>query len=129
MFIQLSEAAPGIDMASSAIVKMAAALGELQNALDRVDSEKLSDVMNPSLGGVVLGLGTAAIQGATDAVTGVADSISGMFGGGGGEGDPVVEELRAVKEVLNQILAKEGNVQIDTSRAGTAFALGTSRLQ
>jgi len=129
MFIQLSEAAPGIDMASSAIVKMAAALGELQNALDKVDSEKLSDVMNPSLGGVVLGLGTAAIQGATDAVTGVADSISGMFGGEGGDNDPVVEELRAVKEVLNQILTKEGNVQIDTSRAGTAFALGTSRLQ
>ena len=129
MFEKLAESAPGIDMASSAIAKMSVALGELQSALDKVDSEKLSDVMNPSLGGVVLGLGTAAIQGATDAVTGVADSIGGMLGGEGGNNDPVVAELQAVKEVLNQILNKEGNVQIDTSKAGTAFALGTSRLQ
>ena len=83
--------------------------------------------MNPGLGGVVLGLGTAAIQGVTDAV----GSIAGAFGAGEGE-DPnqaVVAELQEVKQVLNQILNKEGAVNIDSTKAGTAFAMGTSRLQ
>ena len=126
MFEELVEYAPGIDMASSALVQMTAALADLQSTLENVDIEKLKEVMSPSLGGVVLGLGTAAIQGVTDAV----GSIAGVFGGdGGGEDDPVIAELQAVKEVLTQILEKEGTVMIDTSRAGTAFAMGTSRLQ
>ena len=127
MFEELAEYAPGIDLASSALMKMTIALGALQTALNGVDTEKLSDVMNPGLGGVVLGLGTAAIQGVTDAV----GSIAGAFGAGEGE-DPnqaVVAELQEVKQVLNQILNKEGAVNIDSTKAGTAFAMGTSRLQ
>lgn len=42
---------------------------------------------------------------------------------------PVVAELQSVKAVLNQILAKEGAVYIDSTKAGTAFAVGTSKLQ
>lgn len=124
-FTELAESAPGIDMAASALTKMAIALEGLRGALEGVDTEKLAEIMSPSLGGVVLGLGTAAIQGVTDTV----DSIAGAFGGEGGGEDPVIAELQAVKEVLNQILEKEGSVMIDSSRAGTAFAMGTSRLQ
>jgi len=43
--------------------------------------------------------------------------------------EPVVAELQAVKAVLNQILTKEGTVYIDSTKAGTAFAVGTSKLQ
>lgn len=127
MFEELAEYAPGIDLASSALMKMTIALGALQTALNGVDTEKLSDVMNPGLGGVVLGLGTAAIQGVTDAV----GSIAGAFGAGEGEdsNQAVVAELQEVKQVLNQILNKEGAVNIDSTKAGTAFAMGTSRLQ
>lgn len=127
MFKELSEYAPGIDLASNALSRMSIALGGLQTALAGIDTEKLSDVMNPGLGGVVLGLGTAAIQGVTDAV----GSIAGAFGAGEGE-DPnqaVVEELQQVKEILSQILGKEGSVKIDSTKAGTAFSMGTSRLQ
>jgi hypothetical protein len=42
---------------------------------------------------------------------------------------PVVAELQSVRAVLNQILAKEGSVYIDSTKAGTAFAVGTSKLQ
>ena len=124
-FTELAESAPGIDMAASALTKMAIALEGLKGALEGVDTEKLAEIMSPSLGGVILGLGTAAVQGVTDTV----DSIAGAFGGEGGGEDPVIAELQAVKEVLNQILEKEGSVMIDSSRAGTAFAMGTSRLQ
>ena len=127
MFAKLAEYAPGIDLSANALLTMSIALGTLQTALAGIDTEKLKDIMSPSIGGVVLGLGTAAIQGATDSV----QSIAGTFGAGGegGENDAVVKELQAVKEVLNQILKKEGSVIIDSTKAGTAFAMGTSKLQ
>ena len=60
--------------------------------------------------------------------------IAGTNLGGGGGGmsldiSPLVAELQAIKAVLSQILNKEGTVIIDTTRAGTAFAMGTSKLQ
>ena len=127
MFAKLAEYAPGIDLSANALLTMSIALGTLQTALAGIDTEKLKDIMSPSIGGVVLGLGTAAIQGVTDSV----QSIAGTFGAGGegGENDAVVKELQAVKEVLNQILKKEGSVIIDSTKAGTAFAMGTSKLQ
>lgn len=42
---------------------------------------------------------------------------------------PMIAELQAVKAVLQQILAKEGAVYIDSTKAGTAFTMGTSKLQ
>ena len=42
---------------------------------------------------------------------------------------PMISELREVKGVLSKILSKEGTVQIDSTKAGTAFAMGTSKLQ
>ena len=127
MFSELAEYAPGIDLASNALSRMSIALGGLQMALAGIDTEKLSDVMNPGLGGVVLGLGTAAIQGVTDVV----GSIAGVLGAGPEEdsNQAVVEELQQVKEILSQILGKEGSVKIDSTKAGTAFSMGTSRLQ
>jgi hypothetical protein len=41
---------------------------------------------------------------------------------------PLVLEMQNVKAVLQQILAKEGSVYIDSTKAGTAFAIGTSKL-
>lgn len=42
---------------------------------------------------------------------------------------PMISELQAVKGVLKDILTKEGTVRIDSTKAGTAFAMGTSKLQ
>ena len=41
----------------------------------------------------------------------------------------MISELKEVKGVLSKILSKEGTVQIDSTKAGTAFAMGTSKLQ
>jgi len=42
---------------------------------------------------------------------------------------PMISELKAVKDVLGKILTKEGSVRIDSTKAGTAFSMGTSKLQ
>jgi hypothetical protein len=42
---------------------------------------------------------------------------------------PMITELRAVKAVLQQILAKEGEVFIDSTKVGIALAVGTSKLK
>ena len=52
---------------------------------------------------------------------------------GGGAGPsinmgPVVAELQAMKTVLTQILNKEGAVYIDSTKAGTSFAVGSAKL-
>jgi hypothetical protein len=41
---------------------------------------------------------------------------------------PLVAEMQNVRAVLQQILVKEGSVYIDSTKAGTAFAVGTSKL-
>jgi hypothetical protein len=56
------------------------------------------------------------------------------LGGGGGRSTgidigPLVAEMQNVKAILQQILAKEGSVYIDSTKAGTAFAVGASKLQ
>ena len=42
---------------------------------------------------------------------------------------PMISELQAVKDVLGKILTKEGNIKIDSNKAGTAFSIGSSKLQ
>jgi phage-related protein len=62
----------------------------------------------------------------------VAGTDLGGRGGGRSTGidiGPLVAEMQNVRAVLQQILAKEGVVYIDSTKAGTAFAVGTSKLQ
>jgi hypothetical protein len=42
---------------------------------------------------------------------------------------PMIAELRAVRTVLQQILAKEGEVFIDSTKVGVALAVGSSKLK
>jgi hypothetical protein len=54
-------------------------------------------------------------------------------GGGGGSASvdmySVVAELQNVRSVLNQILTKEGTVNMDTTRVGTTTNIGTYKVQ
>ena len=42
---------------------------------------------------------------------------------------PLVNELQAVKELLNKILTKEGAVYLDSTKVGTSLNIGTSKIQ
>lgn len=70
----------------------------------------------------------------TDAGDGIAVSPNIRRTAGGTQNNsvdmtPMISELKAVKDVLGKILTKEGTVRIGTTAAGTAFAVGTSKLQ
>ena len=57
----------------------------------------------------------------------------GNTAGGGGSASvdmsPVVVELQNVKSILNQILTKEGTVNMDTTKVGTSTNVGTYKVQ
>ena len=42
---------------------------------------------------------------------------------------PLLEKMAAVEGVLQQILAKETNIYMDSTKVGTGFAVGTSKVQ
>jgi len=42
---------------------------------------------------------------------------------------PLLNELSAVKGILNQILTKEGSVYLDSTKIGTSLNVGTSKIQ
>ena len=52
-------------------------------------------------------------------------------GGGGGSMDisPLINRMAAVEGVLQQILAKETNIYLDSTKVGTGFAMNTSKVQ
>lgn len=52
-------------------------------------------------------------------------------GGGGSNADmsPVIAELQNVRAVLNQILTKEGSVEMDSTKVGTTTNIGTYKVQ
>ncbi len=56
-------------------------------------------------------------------------SPGGGGGGGGTDISPLVVEMQNVKAVLNQILAKEGSVYMDSTKVGTAVTVGTYKTQ
>ena len=71
--------------------------------------------------------GTAGAFGSTVMTTrGDGIGISPNINRGAGGGDA---EIKKTNRLLERILAKEGNVQIDGTNAGTAFAMTGYRIQ
>lgn len=110
------------------VLALAAAAGAVALGKGLYNRFKGDDVVSPGYGKRTLLAPEGAIE-----LNNKDTVIAGTnLGGGGGMSldlSPLVAELQAVKAVLQQILAKEGTVIIDTTRAGTAFAMGTSKLQ
>ena len=42
---------------------------------------------------------------------------------------PLIDRMAAVEGLLSQILAKETNIYMDSTKVGTGFAMGTSKVQ
>jgi hypothetical protein len=55
--------------------------------------------------------------------------IKQAVGGVAGGSAEVVNELRAIRQVLSQILAKEGDITLDGIKLGTALNISTRKLQ
>jgi hypothetical protein len=61
--------------------------------------------------------------------TNIGRSSPGSGGRGGTDISPLVVEMQNVKTILNQILAKEGSVYMDSTKVGTSLTVGTYRTQ
>jgi hypothetical protein len=85
-----------------------------------------------SLFGIAGGLAAVSLAGfaalpVIGALTGLG-LVAGVINPGGG-GDEVVKELKEVKSILVQILNKDSNISIDSTRLGTAMSISSARLQ
>ena len=115
--------------AAPAIIAAALAAGVVFTALGS-QFDKVGDAMIPSGGGpfAITDMGgTAGAFGSTVMTTrGDGIGISPNINRGAGGGDA---EIKKTNRLLERILAKEGNVQIDGTNAGTAFAMTGYRIQ
>lgn len=110
---------------------LAAAAAAGVYALGKSYLTKGDDVVSPGYGKRTLMAPEGAIA-LNDKDTVIAGTDLGGGGGGRSTGidiGPLVAEMQNVKAILQQILAKEGSVYIDSTKAGTAFAVGASKLQ
>lgn len=85
-----------------------------------------------SLFGIAGGLAAVSLAGfaalpVIGALTGLG-LVAGAISPGGGS-DEVVQELKEVKEILAQILNKDSNISIDSTRLGTAMSISSAKLQ
>lgn len=113
------------------VLAAAAAIGAISFLTSKLTSIKLEDGMIAPDGGLMVSgkKGTYQLDKNDTVIAGT--ELGGAAGGGAGPTinmAPVVAELQAMKTVLTQILNKEGAVYIDSTKAGTAFAVGTSKL-
>ena len=112
------------------VLATAAALGAVSFLTSKMTGIKIQDGMIAPDGGLMVSgkKGTYQLD-KNDTVVAGTD-----LGGGGGRSTgidigPLVAEMQNVRAILQQILAKEGSVYIDSTKAGTAFAVGASKLQ
>jgi len=125
------------------VLAAAAAIGAVSFLTSKIAGIKIQDGMIGPDGGLVVSgeKGTYQLDKNDTVVAGTdlgnsrgGDRSTGTDLGGGGRSTgidigPLVAEMQNVRAVLQQILAKEGVVYIDSTKAGTAFAVGTSKLQ
>jgi hypothetical protein len=112
------------------VLATAAAVGAVSFLTSKMTGIKIQDGMIAPDGGLMVSgkKGTYQLD-KNDTVVAGTD-----LGGGGGRSTgidigPLVAEMQNVRAILQQILAKEGSVYIDSTKAGTAFAVGASKLQ
>jgi len=117
---RLAAIANPITNIANALGLLATNLGQFNASLNNLDESKLEALSDfaedsgPSIGSVVQGLASKFL------------GVESATAGGGNSG--LREEMAQIKNILTQILNKEGTVYIDSTRAGTAFAMGTSKL-
>ena len=116
--MQLANIAPQLQTVGTSLSMIADSLLRMNQALTQLDVDKLEQISeiadNNSLEGFA-----GKISGA---ITKPLESMSG-------KNDKSNNELNEIKNILNQILQKEGAVKIDSTKIGTALGMKTYRIQ
>lgn len=118
---ELAEISGPLQTTASALTQMAVALMGVATALNQIDTDKLDSLNDFAISNSI----GNAVGGIVSAITAPIEALGGMIGGGKGENN----ELAEIKSILQQILAKETNIYMDSTKVGTGFAMGTSKVQ
>jgi len=119
--VMLAAMAEPLQTTANALTQMAVALMGVATALSQIDTDKL-DSLNEFATTNTIG---NAVGGIVSAITAPIQALGSAIGGGGEQSN----ELAEIKSILQQILAKETDIYLDTTKVGTGFAVGTSKVQ
>ena len=113
---KLSEMATPLQTVANSLTQMAAGLLGVAEALNQIDEDKLESLNEFAEVSPLAAVGNA-----------IGGAIEALFGGG--EEKQTSPELAEIRDILNQILKKETNIYMDSTKVGTGFAMSTSKIQ
>ena len=120
---KLAKQSSSIARVASSLTQMAGALQTVSTALNDIDTDKLE-----ALGDFATENAFAnAASGIVSAITAPINAIGNAIGGGGE--DAQTKKLDEIKTLLQQILAKEGVVNLDSQKVGQITSLKTVKVQ
>jgi hypothetical protein len=112
----LASMANPLQTVATSLTQMAAGLLGVAEALNQIDEDKLESLNEFAEVSPLAAVGNA-----------IGGAIEALFGGG--EEKQTSPELAEIRDILNQILKKETNIYMDSTKVGTGFAMGTSKVQ
>ena len=113
---KLALMATPLQTVATSLAQMAAGLLGVAEALNQIDEDKLESLNEFAEVSPLAAVGNA-----------IGGAIEALFGGG--EEKQTSPELTEIRDILNQILKKETNIYMDSTKVGTGFAIGTSKVQ
>jgi hypothetical protein len=116
----IASLAEPLNSVANSLGLMATALLGVSSALNSIDAKKMETLSEFAEKSAL----SAAAQGITTAITAPIQAISAIAGGGGNES--MAAELKEIKNILTQMLNKEGVVYLDGNRVGTTLSTGTT---
>jgi hypothetical protein len=112
----LASMANPLQTVANSLTQMAAGLLGVAEALNQIDEDKLESLNEFAEVSPLAAVGNA-----------IGGAIEALFGGG--EEKQTSPELAEIRDILNQILKKDTNIYMDSTKVGTGFAMGTSKVQ
>jgi hypothetical protein len=112
----LASMATPLQTVAASLSQMAAGLLGVAEALNQIDGDKLESLNEFAETSPLAAVGNA-----------IGGAIEALFGGG--EEKQTSPELAEIRDILNQILKKETNIYMDSTKVGTGFAMSTSKIQ
>jgi hypothetical protein len=106
---------------ANALTQMAVALMGVSTALGKIDDKKLKSLNEFATTNTI----GSAVGGIVSAITAPIQALGNAVGGGNEKNNEIAE----MKSILQQILAKETHIYLDTTKVGTGFSMGTSKVQ
>jgi hypothetical protein len=114
--VTLAEMSSPLQTTASALTQLAAGLLGVAIALNQIDTDKLESLND-----------FAEVNPLTSVGNAISGAIGSIFGNSGEK--QTSPELIEIRDILSQILRKETHIYLDSTKMGTGFSMGSSKLQ